>query len=426
MLTFPSSSAERTTVVRPSLHYRKFEAAQTSLQARPLQAPSKVPWGFAGMIVLIAAIECLISGHWRDFTDPVSVSWRFSAHAVKNESPGCDLLCLGDSLIKHGLVPSVLEQGTGLRASNLSAARAPALLTYFLFRRALDAGAHPAAIVINTKPAVLIADPQFNARYWQEVLNPAECLELFRLNRNGPFVLSTIVGRLLPSLRSRLEVQSNVLAALRGETDRIGAINRVLLRNWTVNRGANIAASGLAHQEMDPAEIERRLHPNAFHVDPTNARAIESVLRLARDQNIRVFWLLPPLSPTLQAMRDQSGAEARYERFIRSFVEGYPRTLTVLDGRRAGYPARMFIDATHLTGQGALALSQGVGAAVGMLRIEPRFATSAGWIALEPFSDPRAGTDVTVEDIEQSKRMLSADAPRNRENARPDAGFSLH
>ena len=58
----------------------------------------------------------------------------------KTESPGCDLLCLGDSLIKHGLFPGVIEEETGRRTVNLSAARAPALLTYFFLRRALDAG----------------------------------------------------------------------------------------------------------------------------------------------------------------------------------------------------------------------------------------------------------------------------------------------
>ena len=94
-----------------------------------------------------------------------------------------------------------------------------------------------------------MADLQFNARYFEEIVTVRECLEISGLTRNHPFLLSMIVGRLIPSLRSRLEVQTNVLAAVRGERDRIGAINRVLWRNWTVNEGANVAATVAAHQE---------------------------------------------------------------------------------------------------------------------------------------------------------------------------------
>ncbi len=191
------------------------------------------PWGVAGMIVLVAAIECFVSRNRLDFTDPVSLSWRYSAASVTTESPGCDLLCLGDSLIKHGLLPGVIEEETGRRTLNLSAARAPALLTYFFLRRALDAGARPRAIIINAKPAVLLAGPEFNARYWQEVLTPRECVEFSLITRDGPFILATVVGRLLPSLRSRLEIRSQVTAAVRGETDPVPGMNRILLRNWT-------------------------------------------------------------------------------------------------------------------------------------------------------------------------------------------------
>ncbi len=365
-----------------------------------------IPWGVTGMIGLIVAIECFVARNWLDFTDPVSLSWRYSAAAVETESPGCDLLCLGDSLIKHGLLPGVIDEGTGRRTVNLSAARAPALLTYFFLRRALDAGARPRAIIINAKPAVLLAGPEFNARYWQEVLTPRECLEFSLMTRNGPFMLATIVGRLLPSMRSRLEVRSQVLAALRGETDRIPAINRVLLRNWTVNRGANVAAARSDRQEAAEPDIERKLHPGLFFVDPTNARGIDRLLQLAEAKDIPVFWLLTPLSPDLQTLRDQSGAEAAYEQFIRSFVVRYPRILTVLDARRGAYPPSRFIDHTHLDGHGALALSRAVATTLKPLLARPRPAPGPGWIAVDGPSKRPAASSVIVEDLEQSRKTL--------------------
>ena len=75
------------------------------------------------MIALIVVIEWFFGRNWLDFTDPVSLSWRYSAEGVATEAPGCELLCLGDSLIKHGLLPRVIEEETGRRTVNLSAAR---------------------------------------------------------------------------------------------------------------------------------------------------------------------------------------------------------------------------------------------------------------------------------------------------------------
>jgi hypothetical protein len=366
-----------------------------------------IPWGVAFMVILIVMIECLVTRCRLDLTDPVSLNWRFSAQTVRAKSVGCDLLVLGDSLVKHGLLPNVIEHDTSRRTVNLSAARAPTLLSYLLLRRALDAGARPHAIIINTKPAILMADLQFNARYFEEIVTARECLEISGLTRNHPFLLSMIVGRLIPSLRSRLEIQSNVLAAVRGERDRIGAINRVLWRNWTVNQGANVAATVSPNQGTVRPDVEQRLHPRQFHVDPSNVEGMERLMRLAQAHGIPVFWLLPPLSPALQSLRDQSGSETRYEQFVRSFMARYPRQLTVLDVRRAGFPASFFIDETHLNHAGAIALSRAVAKAVPTILGRSQPASSSDWVALTiPASQP-AESDIAIEDIEESKQILN-------------------
>ena len=115
---------------------------------------------------------------------------------------------------------------------------------------------------------------------------------------------STLMGRLLPSLRSRLEVQSSLLAALDGKTDRLHSMNRILWRNWTVNAGANIvSANHVFRGEITPA-IERELYPGVFHVDPSNFEAIERLLQLAGDRGIPVYWVLLPVS-RIFSLRDQ-------------------------------------------------------------------------------------------------------------------------
>jgi hypothetical protein len=369
-----------------------------------------MPWGAAGMLGLIVLIEFWVAQNWLDFSDPVSLSWRFSAQAAVTRAPGCDVIVLGDSLVKHGLVPSVIERVTGRRGVNLSAARGPALLSYFLFRRALDSGARPSAVILDAKPAVLLGGPEYDARYWQEALSLRESFELTQMTGRMPFVVSTLVGRLLPSLRSRLELRSNLLAALQGQTDPLQAINRVLWRNWTVNAGANVAAVHPSYQGEVAPDVESRLHTSLFHVDPTNAEAIERLLKLAAQQTIPVFWLMSPLSPNLQALRDRSGADLCYERFVRAIQARHPRVMFVIDARRAGYPPALFVDATHLNGSGAVALSRSIATAIELELPRPPSTNIPSWLALESCSPRLVGPDVPLEDLEQSRRLLHLDS----------------
>jgi hypothetical protein len=369
-----------------------------------------IPWGVAGMVALVIAIEGCILRHWIDLTDPVSLSWRFSAQSAGSEVRDCQLLCLGDSLVKHGLVPSVIERTSGLKAANLSAARASTLLTYCLLRRALDSGAHPRALVINAKPAVLLGGPEFNARPWQEVLSFKDATLLLQITRNAPFLVSTLVGRLLPSLRARLEIQSAVMAAIHSETARVRSINPVLWRNWTVNQGANIASAARAFSGELSTEEERPFYADLFYVDPANAEAIERILDLAAERRIPLYWVLCPLPPALQSLRDQSGADALHERFLRSIVARHPRMVTVLDARRSGYPAAFFADATHLNCRGALGLSRTVAAAVATRESAHQAPSSRpGWILLDPPGEGTVEWADALEDIEESRRIVNPD-----------------
>jgi hypothetical protein len=359
------------------------------------------------MVGLVIAIEGTISRRALEFSDPVSLSWRYGDRAARREATGCDVLCLGDSLVKHGLVPSVMQRESGLKSVNLAAARAPALMTYFVLRRALDAGASPAAIVIETKPAVLIGGADYNEQYWPSALSPRECLELGWITGRAQLGLATLTARLLPSLQARLEIRSNIMSALNGTPDPLQEINRVLWRNWSVNSGANVATLDSPYRgELSP-EIRERLHPDRWYVDQVNAEGIHRLLRLAGERGIRVFWLLPPISSGLQEWRERSGAEAHFERFVRSFQRRYPRVVTVLDARRIAPDPSLYVDATHLSGRGAVVLSRSVAT---VLKAElPRHSRdrSGAWIELQPPPpDPRRGGDPPLEDVERSKEIV--------------------
>ncbi len=390
---------------------RRDLAHRTSTTAAPRpgvrRLTSTVPWGLLGAIGLIVAIEWNLGRNWLDLSDPVSLSWRYADDAARTDAAGCDVLFLGDSLVKHGLIPSVVTRESGIKSVNLAAARAPALMTYFALRRALESGARPRAIVINTKPAVLIAGVDYNAGYWPSALSARECIELGRITGKATFGVEMLVARLIPSVRSRLEVRSQVMAALNGAADPISEINRVLWRNWSANGGANVASLNSAYRgELSP-QIRDNLHPDRWYVDRSNAEGIELLLRLAQERRIRVFWLLPPISPGLQQWRERSGSESKYEAFVRAYQSRFPGTLTILDARRVVSDPPSFIDATHLAGRGAIVLSQVVAAAMGDELAASSPAPGDGWRILRPLAgDLARRDDAQLEDVDRSKEIV--------------------
>jgi hypothetical protein len=357
------------------------------------------------MLGLIAAIEAAVARDVLDFSDPVSLSWRLAAQSARAEAPGRAVLCVGDSLVKHGVIPKVIAARSGHGAVNLAVARGPAPATYFLFRRALEAGARPAAVVVDFKPSVLAGGPRHNLRYWQEILTLREGLELARSARSGSLLFELAVGRLLPSFRSRHEIRSNLRAALRGEADVLRGINRTCRRNWTLNDGANVASRNPAFNGAVGPDDDRKLLTHIFHCHRVNAEYIRRIFALAESRGIRAYWLLPPLSPRLQARREQTGAEAGYIRFVRSLQGRYPG-VTVLDGRHSGYDHTLFVDASHLDGQGAYTLSRDVADVLHRDLAVADAAMRSRWVDLPAYR--ACPVEVALEDVEQSRRVLGA------------------
>ena len=94
---------------------------EEELSGSPPDRPAaRLPRGLLGMLALIAAVEGSLAAHRADFATPWGEDWRFSAWAAREKSPGCDVLCFGDSLVKYGVVPKVIEARTGLRSYNLA------------------------------------------------------------------------------------------------------------------------------------------------------------------------------------------------------------------------------------------------------------------------------------------------------------------
>ncbi len=377
-------------------------------EAQSVRRRGRVPAGLIGMVVLVVAIESIVGANRLEFSDPVSWNWRLSAEDARKRAPGASILCVGDSLIKHSLIPSIIKERTGRDTYNLGLARGPAPATYFLLKRAIDAGARPDAVVLDFKPGVLVGSPRYNLRYWHEILTPSECLDLARVDGGGSLLTGIAVGRLLPSYRSRHEIRGAIHAALGGEANPLRLINQFCERNWRIHQGANVAAHNPAFQGTITPDQQKTLLWHLWYCHKANRTYVRRILELTAKRGISTYWLLPPIAPALQEKREQSGAEEGYLKFVRSFQESFPH-LKVVDGRHAGYSHNVFVDSSHLDGRGATTVSTDVAE---ILRQDlGGAAPNQRWVALPSYRP--ISPSHPLEDVDQSQQIVRAGSTGN-------------
>jgi hypothetical protein len=132
-----------------------------SLVARTRRA---IPWGLLGMLALVATIERSWFHRNLAFANGLGHGWSETARRLKESARGREVLCFGDSMVKYGLIPNVLREQTGRRAYNYALVGGTAPATYFLFRRALDAGARPATVIVDFCRELLEFEPESKTR----------------------------------------------------------------------------------------------------------------------------------------------------------------------------------------------------------------------------------------------------------------------
>ena len=372
-----------------------------------MERPIRPRWpaGLLGMLALVGVVEGTLARHPLRTLDTASLSWRLGLEAVPREARGCEVAALGDSLVKIGVIPEVVRSTSERSTYNFAMAQAPAPATYFLLKRLIEAGGHPSRIVVDFKPGVLAGGPKFSLRRWQTTLNLAEMLDLARESRSVGLFLEIALGRGLPSYRDRLEIREAIRSSLLGQVAPTYATNLLALRNWGINRGAHLNSSKVSFSGEVAPEIHKKLLTDGWKGNRINAAYIDRVFALAESKRIPVCWLIPPLSPQLQARREQAGSDEAYLAFVRSMQARHPG-VTVVDARHSGYDNSTFADHNHLNGRGAIALSRDLGAILLDLGSRPR------WVELPRFLD-RSGS-YPVEDVDQSRVALDSEATARR------------
>jgi hypothetical protein len=290
-------------------------------------------------------------------------------------------------------------------------------VSYYMLQRALNSGVRPRAILVNYHWSSLDCATRDCENILPIVAGPKEFLDLAWSTRDASFFALLMTRKFLPSYRCRFEMRSDLNKVLRGETlpDR-NAKRLLTIRQSRINRGAAMATYYPSRPflgEINPNTVS--LFPPQWTPNPLKTIYIERFFALAARHDIPVFWLLPPNCPKVYVRRREIGAEAAYTQYVARIQERHPN-VTVVDGRSDSYPARSFVDPTHLNCEGAKIFSDDVAGALenGLASRE----RSRRWVALPPFRD--RVLDVDVEDFVGSIRIVNKAWSKRQE----DGAFS--
>lgn len=315
-----------------------------------------LPWGLLGMCLLAAGVEHEVARSRLQFAPPVAAVFEFAGKAAEREAVASPVLCLGDSLIKDGVLPRVIEERTGLKSYNLGITGASPAYAYFVLRRALAAGARPAAVFVNVKGYRLSIRPLGNWRGMMQFARPAECLELAWDSQDPEVVAQWLLGRLSPTYRDRDDIRAAVLAALRGKKHSQAGTVIAHQRNWRLNRGAQVLPKNPAATSVEEFWDEKLALDTAWVPNPGNVTYLKKFLATAAAHRVPVYLVVFPFVPRVQRKREALGLEARYDRVVVDEALRFPN-VTVVDARRMDLNPADFADASHLDLDGATAFS---------------------------------------------------------------------
>jgi hypothetical protein len=313
---------------------------------------TKSPFGLVAMVLLVFMIERHIALSEHFLVDEGITRYKYVGRTVKEEAVCNDILILGDSLAKQGLLPRLLEERTGRRAYNLGLHGCTPLYAEILLRQALDAGAKPSVVVIAFEPMAFMCEPRAFPRMLSEVLEARDILTLAWRARDPAFLAETVMNRWIPSVRNRLEIRKGP----RGEMpDGV----RGLLRNWVVNRGAEARPSGPSGESLDATCAELYYGPTHWTCQPLSTRYLDQLIERARGLGIRVVWVVEPCRAKIANRRAAVGMTTRFDSLLRYELKRHPN-LTVMDSRNAGYGDDQFCDSVHLNVDGIASLTLAV------------------------------------------------------------------
>jgi hypothetical protein len=362
-----------------------------------------------GALALVLVVEQGVVRHETRLLQPLQWDWRFSGAASAGGAAviRAEILGLGDSLLLNGWLPAVVEQASGRSAYNLAVTSGHPASSYYLLRRALRAGAHPAVVVLGHSPLALDQkiDSEFLLHQWPELLDMAETANLAWRSGDARLFGAVTAARVLPSLRLRAEIRALAASPRRKRSQwrRTARGIAQFCRNRGVNRGALVLPLEATHHDSELFLSGLR---GKFPVDPLASVYLDRLLALASEHRGKVVWLLFPAAAPIQEACDRSGFERQRTEFFHDVQRRHP-DLIIFDGRSARYDRDLYVkDPLHLSEAGAAAFSASVGEALrGVLAHR-----GDAWTMLPAY---RSKNTPDVENFDESGRALARGGSRS-------------
>jgi hypothetical protein len=368
----------------------------------------RIPLGFLGMLALVFFVESYIARNDLKFSRLEAEDWKASARVARGELPSGGVFFFGDSQIKFGVSPLLLESKLGMPSHCLAVQAGHAPASYFLLRNALNSGVYPSSIVIDFCPTLARNGPDQCKRMWPELLTLGDSLEVSWNAKDADLFASMALGLALPSYRERQEIRGNIVNALNGETGVMPAWIEMATRNRGMNRGALAITKNPMNPPIDVAAYGTPA-PEPWSPTRLNDLYARKFLQLALDNKIPVYCLVMPVSPGLLEVYAKNGVESRYNAWLKSLQNNYSN-LYVLDWRRSNYRDGSFTDALHLNMEGALSITASLGDY--LQRSFRGEGVGDRWVAMPTFR--LDGVSIAIEDSFRSDGFMKSTASRRR------------
>ncbi len=365
--------------------------------------------GFLGSSFL-AAVAVFVASQFplRHFESELlsleSTNYHFVCRSVLTDGVGASIVCLGDSLLKQGIAPIVLERYLHERVINLAVIGSRPMATYCIFKRILREGGQPKLVLVDFEPCILYSEPNTAAHESAEFYDAEDFLDVALTVGDGCYASSLLMSILLPSYRLKHAISDLAIALVRTGSWPDRSLVRKYSRNWRINKGQSLepAQNGpLPDDSMQASRIVgewRKVFQeySLKNFNQVNLAFMCKFFELANRNSIKVFWLITPMHPRAQKEMEATGFETAYINLVRRMQSQFPN-LIVIDGRHANYDGHLFIDSEHFHRHGATIYSKSVAEIL-------RLPASTRWIEL-PKCD-MSDVDMTLEDVEQSSKSL--------------------
>lgn len=364
------------------------------------------PAGLIGAVALIVLLDGIIA------RIPIGVehrsrlnwSWDSALRSAADRGGRAEILCFGDSLVKLGILPRLLEARLGRSSYNLAVLGGPPPTSHCLLRRVLDEGHSPRALIVNFSPLLLGMDPGVNLEWWAGLIGGRERIESALRSGEPGFALSLMLHGAVHSLAIRDDCRAAAglgpIVPARRDNLATGDEMRALLRNWAINRGAQPAPRSfvpIRGSLSQPYEGNRW----KWRPYPVHAYFVDRFLAAAQERRIPVYWIIPPAEAGWLERNEGVGTVPAYREYVGGLL-GRFSVLTVLDLQRAGWGRDLFRDPIHLNRDGAVRLTLAVADA--LARDEADGKIAGRWITMEGGGAvPPRSFQEGLEDLDQSR-----------------------